>query len=187
MRTPLSHSSLLTFILGSAVLLPACAGTAAQQAAPPPPQVTVAEVIDREVTEWDEFTGRLEAVDTVSVRPRVSDYLSSLHFDEGALVTRGQLLFQIDQRPFQAEVDRLRAEVMRARATVQRADSELRRAERLQAENAMSHEEGDRRASFAQESSAQVAAVEAALRAAELNLEFTRVTAPISVRTSNSS
>ena len=118
----------------------------------PPPQVTVAEVIDRDVTEWDEFTGRLEAVDTVSVRPRVSGYVESLHFNEGAIVGRGQLLFQIDPRPFQTEVDRLRAELNRAKATVQRAQSELQRAERLQAENAMSHEEHDRRASFAQES-----------------------------------
>jgi len=170
------------FVVGFAFTLAACTRTAAQQAAPPPPDVTVAQVIDRPVTEWDEFTGRLEAVDTVSVRPRVSGYTSSLHFTEGALVRRGQLLFQIDPRPFQAEVDRLRAELARAKATVQRADSELRRAERLQAENAMSREEHDRRASVAQESSAQVAAVEAALRAAELNLEFTQVTAPISGR-----
>jgi multidrug efflux system membrane fusion protein len=166
----------------ASLVLAACAGTAAQQAPPPPPQVTVAEVVDREVTEWDEFTGRLEAVDTVSVRPRVSGYVSALHFTEGAIVGRGQLLFQIDPRPFEAEVDRLRAELTRANATVQRAQSELRRAERLQAENAMSHEEHDRRASFAQESAAQVAAVEAALRAAQLNLEFTRVTSPIAGR-----
>jgi multidrug efflux system membrane fusion protein len=170
------------FTFFASLVLAACSRTAAQQASPPPPQVTVAEVLDREVTEWDEFTGRLEAVDTVSVRPRVSGYVSSLHFNEGALVGRGQLLFQIDPRPFQAEVDRLRAELTRARATVQRADSELRRAERLQAENAMSHEEHDRRAAFAQESSAQVSAVEAALRAAELNLEFTHVTSPIAGR-----
>jgi len=84
----------------ASLVLAACAGTAAQQAPPPPPQVTVAEVVDREVTEWDEFTGRLEAVDTVSVRPRVSGYVSALHFTEGAIVGRGQLLFQIDPRPF---------------------------------------------------------------------------------------
>ena len=86
--------------------------------------------------------------------------------------------------PFLAEVDRLRAELMRARATVQRAASELQRAERLRAENAMSLEEHDRRAAFAQEATAQVAAVEAALRAVELNLEFTRVVSPIAGRVS---
>jgi multidrug efflux system membrane fusion protein len=161
-----------------------CVKTSAQNAPPPPPQVTVAHVIERDVTEWDEFTGRLQAVDSVEVRPRVSGYVSAVRFSEGAMVRRGDLLFQIDPRPFQAEVDRLRAEVNRARATVQRANSELERAERLRSENAISNEEHDRRAAVAQESAAQVAAVEAALRAAELNLEFTQVTAPISGRVS---
>ncbi len=162
--------------------LSACARTAAQASAPPPPQVTAAEVISRDLTEWDEFTGRLEAVNTVAVRPRVSGYVAAVRFDEGAIVARGDLLFVIDARPFQAEVDRLRAELLRARATIQRATSELERAERLAAENAISHEELDRRSAFAQESAAQASAIEATLRAAELNLEFTRVTAPISGR-----
>jgi multidrug efflux system membrane fusion protein len=162
--------------------LSACSRTEAQQPPPPPPTVTVATVIEREVTEWDEFTGRLEAVDTVAVRPRVSGYVSAVRFTEGALVKQGDLLFQIDARPFQTEVDRLRAELARAKATVQRATSELRRAERLRAENAISDEEHGRRDAFNQESSAQVAAVEAALRAAELNLEFTSVTSPITGR-----
>ena len=164
------------------LLLTGCARPAAQHAAPSDPQVTVAAVLARDVTEWDEFTGRLEAVNVVSIRPRVTGYLSAVRFVEGAIVRRGDLLFQIDPRPFQAEVDRLRAEVLRARATVQRAISERQRAVRLSAENAMSHEELERRASFADESSAQVAAVEAGLRAAELNLEFTRVMSPISGR-----
>ena len=147
-------------------------------------QVTVASVIERDVTEWDEFTGRLQAVDSVEVRPRVSGYVSAVRFAEGAMVRKGDLLFQIDPRPFQAEVDRLQAEVTRARATVQRANSELERAGRLRRENAIPIEEHDRRASFAQESAAQVSAVEAALRAAQLNLEFTQVTSPISGRVS---
>jgi membrane fusion protein, multidrug efflux system len=164
--------------------LAACDRTAAQPADPPPPKVTVAQVIARDVTEWDELTGRLEAVHTVEIRPRVSGAVSAVRFQEGAIVRRGDLLFQIDARPFQAEADRLRAELARTRATVQRASSELQRAERLASENAMSHEEHERRASFAQESNAQVGAVEAALRAAELNLEFTRVVAPIDGRVS---
>jgi membrane fusion protein, multidrug efflux system len=166
------------------VVLTACSGTAAQQQAPPPPQVAVASVIERDITEWDEFTGRLQAVDSVHVRPRVSGYVSAVRFTEGAIVRKGDLLFQIDPRPFQTEVDRLKAELARARATVQRANSELARAERLRSENAISNEEHDRRAAFAQESTAQVAAVEAGLRAAELNLEFTRVTSPINGRVS---
>jgi multidrug efflux system membrane fusion protein len=164
------------------ILSSACVRTAAQPGAPPPPSVTVAAVLSRDVIEWDEVTGRLEAVNTVAVRPRVSGYVSSVRFAEGALVRRGDALLDIDPRPFQAEVDRLRAELTRARATVHRATSEMERAGRLASENAMSHEEQERRASFAEESAAQVASVEAALRAAELNLEFTKVTAPIDGR-----
>jgi multidrug efflux system membrane fusion protein len=164
------------------VLAAGCAQTSAQPGPPPPPQVTVASVIERDVTEWDEFTGRLQAVDSVEVRPRVSGLVSAVRFEEGAIVRRGDLLFQIDPRPFQAEVDRLRAELTRAHATGQRAASELQTAEKLRAENAIAKEEHDRRAAFAQESTAQSAAVEAALRAAELNLEFTQVTSPIDGR-----
>src|ERR1700712_1123187 len=159
-----------------------CAPPSAQPGAPPPPKVTVAEVVDRAVTEWDEFTGRLEAVDAVAVRPRVSGFVSGVRFTEGAVVHKGDLLFQLDPRPFQAEVDRLRADRGRSDAVAQRADSELQRAERLRAEDAMSREEFDRRAAFAREVKAQTAAVDAALAAAELNLEFTRVTAPITGR-----
>jgi multidrug efflux system membrane fusion protein len=160
----------------------ACTRAEAQPGEPPLPKVTVANVLERSVTEWDEFTGRLEAVDAVAVRPRVSGYVSKVTFTEGAVVRKGDLLFQIDARPFQAEVDRLRAERSRADAVVDRAESELQRADRLRAENAMSREEFDRRSAFARESKAQVAAVTAGLAAAELNLEFTRVTAPISGR-----
>src|SRR6185503_5845900 len=127
----------------------------AQPGPPPPPQVTVASVIERDVTEWDEFTGRLQAVDSVEVRPRVSGLIAAVRFQEGAIVRRGDPLFEIDPRPFQAEVDRLRAELNRAKATNQRATSELQTAERLRTENAIAKEEHDRRAAFAQESAAQ--------------------------------
>ena len=167
----------------SAMLVSSCSRADAQSSnAPPPPKVTVAEVVSREVTEWDEFTGRLEAVNSVAVRPRVSGYVSAIRFDEGAMVKKGDLLFEIDARPFQAEVDRLRAELMRVEATVRRAQNDLERAQRLSSDNAMSPEEIDRRAAFAEESEAQVRAVQAALRAAALNLEFTRVTSPIDGR-----
>src|SRR5688572_5646400 len=132
----------LLFGIAVVALAAGCTRTSAQQAAPPPPQVTVASVIERNVTEWDEFTGRLQSVDSVDVRPRVSGLISAVRFAEGAMVHRGDLLFQIDARPFQAEVDRLRAELARAKATAQRADSELQRAERLRTENAISREIG---------------------------------------------
>jgi membrane fusion protein, multidrug efflux system len=165
------------------LVLTACERAGAQPAnVPPLPRIDVAQVVSRNVVEWDEFTGRLESVNSVAIRPRVSGFVSAIRFDEGALVHKGDLLFEIDQRPFQAEVDRLRAELARANATVQRAASELERANRLASENAMSPEEHDRRAAFAKESAAEVTAVEAALRAAELNLEFTHVTSPIDGR-----
>ena len=162
--------------------LAACTKTAAQQAPPPPPQVTVANVIERDVTEWDEFTGRLQAVDSVEVRPRVSGFVSAVRFDEGAIVGKATCCSRSIRGRSRPKSIGCAPSSTRARATVQRADSELERAERLRAENAISNEEHDRRAAFAQESAAQVAAVEAALRAAELNLEFTRVTSPIAGR-----
>src|SRR5919108_2166705 len=109
----------LSVVVGLAALVSAsCARTSAQPAEPPPPKVSVAQVISREVTEWDEFTGRLEAVNTVEIRPRVSGYISAARFKEGGIVRKGDLLFQIDARPFQAQVDRLRAELARAKTTV---------------------------------------------------------------------
>jgi multidrug efflux system membrane fusion protein len=179
-----SNSAFIALALPvSLLLLQACTRVSAQPTgAPAPPKCNVAEVVSRDVTEWDEFTGRLEAVNSVAIRPRVSGFVAAIRFDEGAMVKRGDLLFEIDARPFQAEVDRLRAELARANATVQRAASELERAKRLSSEDAMSSEERDRRVAFAKESAAQASAVEAALRAAELNLEFTRVTSPIDGR-----
>jgi len=177
------NSALLVFALPvSFLLLQACTRAAAQPASAPPPKISVAEVVSRDVVEWDEFTGRLEAVNSVAIRPRVSGFVSAIRFDEGSMVKKGDILFEIDARPFQAEVDRLRAELARTHATVERAKSELERANKLSSEDAMSSEERDRRVAFAKESAAQVTAVEAALRAAELNLEFTRVTSPINGR-----
>ena len=177
----------ITFRLASLFLLAsltiaACAQPAAQVAPPPAPPVTAAKALARDVTEWNEFTGRLEAVHHVEVRPRVSGLIASVQFTEGALVQRGDVLFEIDPRPFQTEVDRLRADLARTKAAFARATAESARARRLSADNAISTEEHDRRFSSAAEAEAQVAAVEAALRAAELNLEFTTVIAPIAGR-----
>ena len=151
---------------------------------PPAPQVTAAPAIGREVTEWDEFTGRLEPVQSVGVRPRVGGLIATVSFEEGSLVRQGQLLFQLDDRPFLTQVERLRAELAQATSARDRAASEMRRADRLAADNAMSLEERERRAGAATEASAHVDAVAAALRAAELELEFTRVVSPIDGRVS---
>jgi len=162
----------------------ACTRVGSAAAPPALPQVTAAAAVARPVTEWDEFTGRLEAVQSVGVRPRVSGLVSSVTFEEGSLVRQGQVLFQLDDRPFVAQVQRLRAELAQARAAADRTASERQRADRLQADNAMSLEERERRAGAAAEASARVDAVVAALRAAELDLEFTRVVSPIAGRVS---
>jgi len=156
--------------------------SSAQPKAPAPVEVSVAEVICKQLGDSDEFTGRLEAVNAVEVRPRVSGYLQSVHFKEGAVVRQGELLFQIDPRPFQAEVDRLKGDLSQARAQRSRAQSDFERAERLHNNDGMSAEEYDRRAAVRNEAEARIASTEGALRGAELNLEFTRVTAPITGR-----
>jgi membrane fusion protein, multidrug efflux system len=156
--------------------------SSAQPKAPAPVEVSVAEVICKQLGDSDEFTGRLEAVNAVEVRPRVSGYLQSVHFKEGAVVRQGELLFQIDPRPFQAEVDRLKGDLSQARAQRSRAQSDFERAERLHNNDGMSAEEYDRRAAVRNEAEARIASTEGAFRGAELNLEFTRVTAPITGR-----
>lgn len=142
----------------------------------------VAEVICKQIDDSEDFTGRLEAVHAVEVRPRVSGYLQSVHFKEGEIVRAGDLLFQIDPRPFQAELDRLKGELSEAKAQRSRAQSDFERAERLHNNDGMSAEEYDRRAAARNEAEARIASTEAALRGAELNLEFTNVTAPITGR-----
>lgn len=155
---------------------------AGQQA--PAAKVSIAEVIEQPINEWDEFTGRLEAPESVEVRPRVSGYIDRVAFDEGSLVNKGDLLFQIDPRPFEAEVKRLRAQLQQARASQTRAANEARRGERLRQSNAISAELADARASAATEAQAAVAATQAELENAQLNLSFTRITSPIDGRVS---
>jgi multidrug efflux system membrane fusion protein len=173
---------MLAICLAALAGLNAGCSSSAQPKAPAPVEVSVAEVICKQLGDSDEFTGRLEAVNAVEVRPRVSGYLQSVHFKEGAIVRQGDLLFQIDPRPFQAEVDRLKGDLSQAKAQRSRAQSDFERAERLHNNDGMSAEEYDRRAAVRNEAEARIASTEAALRGAELNLEFTRVTAPITGR-----
>ncbi|MBI2380522.1 MAG: efflux RND transporter periplasmic adaptor subunit [Gammaproteobacteria bacterium] len=179
-------SAVFALSLAAAALLSACGqGTPGAAQAPAAPQVSVAEVISQPLNEWDEFTGRLEAPQTVEVRPRVSGYVERVAFTEGALVAKGELLFQIDARPFEAEVKRLEGELRRAQARAALTRSERERGARLKAKHAISAEDFDARASAAAEADAGVAATAAALEAAKLNLGFTRITAPIDGRVSN--
>jgi multidrug efflux system membrane fusion protein len=174
---------LLATLAAVAILgLTACAQVASSSPTPTLPEITVAPSLAREVTEWDEFTGRLEPVQSVAIRPRVSGLVSKVSFEEGSLVRQGQPLFQLDGRPFQAQVDRLRAELAQATVARDRAAAETQRGDRLSSENAMTQEERERRAGAAAEAVAHVEAVAAMLRAAELELSFTNVLSPIDGR-----
>ena len=170
--------------LAAILVLSACGKAQDSAAQHPAAKVSVAEVIQQPVNEWDEFTGRLEAPESVEVRPRVSGYIDRVAFREGSLVQKGDLLFQIDPRPFEAEVKRLQAQLQQARASQTRTVSEAQRGERLRQSNAISAELADARASAAAEAQAAVAGIQAELDNAKLNLSFTRVTAPIDGRVS---
>ena len=152
------------------------------QSAPPPPQVTVAPAVSRVVADEAEFTGHFEAVNSVDVRPRVGGFVERVAFAEGAVVHRGDALFTIDARPFEAEVSRAEAVLEQARTRKALADMELERAQRLVSTQAISREELDARTSGRAESEAAIRAAEAALRLAKLNLEWTVVRAPITGR-----
>jgi len=171
-------------LLAALVSLSGCKSeaTTAQQA--PAPQVSVASALERDVTEWDEFTGRLEAVESVEVRPRVTGYIESVNFTEGSTVKKGDLLFVIDPRPYQAELSKAEAELARAFARAELAVADEGRSTKLLDIKAVSREEYDSRINASREAKADVAAARAAVDSAKLNLEFTRITAPISGRVS---
>jgi multidrug efflux system membrane fusion protein len=152
--------------------------------APPTPVVSVAAVTFMPLRQWDDVTGRLEAVDTVDLRARVAGQIVDAPFVEGAVVHKGQLLFQIDPRPFQAEVDRLKAGADQAAAKAQLATDDAARGQRLLDQNAIAKEEAERLASEARSARADLGAAQASLRAAQLNLSFTRVVSPIDGRVS---
>ena len=152
--------------------------------APAPPEVSVAPVIEKRVKDWDEFTGRLQAVETVEIRPRVTGYIDNVAFTEGSLVKRGALLFVIDPRPYRADYDHAAADVKRFKTVLDLGRIELVRVQRLRDSGAVSEEELDERKSTVAQAEANVAGAEAALEAASLNLNFTRVTSPIDGRVS---
>lgn len=150
---------------------------------PPAPPVTVAAALEREVTEYDEFSGRLEAVERVELRPRVSGYINKINFRQGAEVRKGELLFEIDPNPFLQEVRRVEAELNRAKTRYDLAASEFSRVEKLIDSGAISRQEFDQNASAKREAEAAVRSAQAALESARLNLSYTKVRAPVSGRT----
>uniref|UniRef100_UPI0035122655 efflux RND transporter periplasmic adaptor subunit n=2 Tax=Oceanospirillaceae TaxID=135620 RepID=UPI0035122655 len=176
------------FTLGTiaVMVLAACGGTetTAPSAPPPAPEITVATVIHERITEWDEFTGRLQAPQTVSLVPRVSGYIEKVLFQEGALVKKGDVLFLIDSQPFDTEVKRLKADLINAKAAAQLASHDYDRAKKLGKQRAISNEAVDNRRAQQQQTAAQVASVQAALTRAQLDVQYTKVTAPIDGRVS---
>jgi RND family efflux transporter MFP subunit len=151
-------------------------------AAPPGPKVSVARPLVREIVEWDEYTGRLQALDAVEIRPRVSGYIQSIDFADGAIVKEGDLLFVIDPRPYQATLKRAQAEVELATSRIAQAQSETVRGERLLSSHAISAEDAERRATTLHQAEASLAAARAAVESAALDVEFTRVVSPIAGR-----
>jgi RND family efflux transporter MFP subunit len=166
--------------------LTGCGDKAAAQAAAnqPPPQVDVAQVVARRVTEFDEFTGRFEAVERVEIRPRVNGYIASVNFAEGREVKKGDVLFVIDPRPYEADYKHAKAQLDQARSQSVLAKSERERATKLLQAHAISQEEYDTRAAGLEQADANVEAAQAALDQTALNLTFTRITAPIAGRIS---
>ena len=157
-------------------------GKSAVPSTPPPPPVSVAEVIAKQVNEWDEFTGHLEAVENVEVRPRVSGYIDRIAFRQGAEVSKGDLLFEIDPRPFRTELNRAEADLARAQSQFELAHSQLRRAQELLKQNFISQQAYDDRVSGSREAAANMKVAEATVASARLNLDYTRVRSPVAGR-----
>jgi multidrug efflux system membrane fusion protein len=193
MNAALARTSRRTFVAVAIVVLAAVSATAlylrsadaeSKTAAPPPPAtpVAVATVEEHDVVTWDEFSGRLEAVERVDIRSRVAGAVLSTHFVEGALVNRGDLLVTIDPAPYAAEVERAQAKVTAAQARVTYSKSDRERAQRLWNESAIARRELDERTNAHLEADANLHAAQAALQSAQLNLGYTQVRAPVAGR-----
>jgi RND family efflux transporter MFP subunit len=174
------RKGLAVLAISMSVVLAGCSGVEESQGAPPPPEVTVATPLAGDVVDWDDFVGRFEAPENVDVKPRVSGYLIGTHFRDGQYVRRGQLLFTIDARPAQAQLDQARAQLVRAQAQAVNARTELARSRTLADQRAASVEEVEQRQAALRSANADVSAASALLRARQLDIGFTRVLAPIS-------
>ena len=161
-----------------------CNKSPANKGSPPLP-VNVVTASEKEVNEWDEFTGRLDPVESVEIRPRVSGYITEIHFEAGAIVKKGDLLYVIDPRPYQADFDRAKAEVDRMDAQLKLAQIELNRAKELRDKNTISASEFDQKAATYQGAAAAKSSAEASKNSAALNLEFTQIKSPVDGRVSD--
>lgn len=183
-RPILSVITTLALVLSIGLLTSCKPGAEAHAPKMPPPAVSVAKVIAREVTQWDEFTGHIEAVESVRIQPRVGGYLQKVNFREGDEVKRGEVLFVIDQRPFRAELERVKAELARAQTHSELMRIQALRAKQLLDKHVISDDEYDERIAADEQAKADIRATEAAVEVARLNLQYTEVRSPIDGRTS---
>jgi len=184
-RAPVRTSlAVLTLASMIAIAVSACSSSEAApgEGMPPPPEVSVATVLSKPVHQWDSFNGRVTAVESVELRPRVSGYVQRVAFKEGQEVKKGDLLFVIDPRPYKAALDQANAQLQRARAEAKLAQAQDARAQTLIEAKAISREEFETRKAASAQGNAGVQAAEAAVAAAKLDLQFTQVRAPIDGR-----
>ncbi|WP_186192570.1 efflux RND transporter periplasmic adaptor subunit [Burkholderia gladioli] len=189
LRTPRSRIAaaalaVVVAVGGGAFGVIRASASAPQNAAPPLQEVDVANVLSKTITDWQTYSGRLEAIERVDVRPLVSGTIVSVNFKDGALVKKGDVLFVIDPRPYQAEVDRTAAQLAAAQARDGYAQTDWQRAQRLIGDNAIAKRDYDEKQNAARESAANVKAAAAALEAAKINLGYTRIVAPFTGRAS---
>lgn len=185
MTSALPRYTLVSSMLAALALAGCSEQNQAQNQAPPPPSVTVAHPSTRMITDYDEYVGRFEAVDLINVYARVSGYLDKISFTDGQVVKQGDLLFSIDKRPFQVALDQARANLQRTQADLDFAQSDLQRAQTLiddKTSTAISKQAYDQRLQSERTARASAAAAEAAVRSAELDLEFTDLRSPVTGR-----
>jgi RND family efflux transporter MFP subunit len=181
---PRSATALPVSLLALALLALGGCGQGQPPAPPPPgpPSVTVATPIKRTIVDQDEYVGRFVAVHAVDVRARVSGYLEGVHFTDGQTVQQGDLLFTIDRRPFQNTLDQVRANLAQARSNLTYAESDLARGQQLVRERTIAEQVFEQRAQAKRNAEAAVLAAEAAVRQAELDIQFTELRAPVAGR-----
>ena len=177
------HLNALGAVLLSALLV-GCDEGVAQNAAPQAPTVSAADVVVKSISQWDSFNGRIEAVESVQLRPRVSGYIDKVNYTDGQEVKKGQVLFTIDDGTYRATLEQAQAALARAKTQASLAQSEANRTDKLVNTHLVSREEWEQRRAAAVQAQADIRAAQAAVDAAQLNLDFTKVTAPIDGRAS---
>ena len=183
-RLMTNNSSII--LISCLVLLAACgkSETPNSTVAPPKPAIVASQPIEKEIFEWDEYTGRFQAMESVDIRARVAGYLQEISFKDGSKVKKGDLLFVVDPRPYMAQLQQSKAELDRAKSRLELAQNDVERAKRLLKEQAISEEEYDTRSKNLVQASASVESAKATVDLAQLNVEFTHIRAPISGRIS---